>query len=200
MLSKVNSAAVDGITALHVTIEVDISPVKKDAPRTVIVGLPDSSVKESLSRIQAALNNSGITLSPQNIVVNLAPGDVRKEGTGFDLPIAIGIVAANMMLDGEPMRRNMILGELSLDGSVKPIRGALPIAILARSMGFDGLIVPRENAHEAAVVNNLKVYGVERLTDVIDFISGLRSLEPTEVDTRAEFYAHQGEFELDFVS
>ena len=198
MLAKVNCAAVDGIAALHVTIEVDITSPMKEAARAVIVGLPDSSVKESLSRIQAALANSGITYGPQNVVVNLAPGDVRKEGTGFDLPIAVGIVAANTMLDNAVLHRHMILGELSLDGSVKPIRGALPIAILARRMGYEGLIVPQANVHEAAVVNNLNVYGVERLSQVLDFVSGCGQLQPTVVDTRAEFYAHQGEHELDF--
>ena len=198
MLAKLNSATVDGIAALHVTIEVDVRIVDKEAPRTVIVGLPDSSVKESYSRIQAALMNSGIQHSPEIIVVNLAPGDIRKEGTGFDLPIAIGIVAANTFSENDILRTHMFVGELSLDGSVKPIRGALPIAILARKMGYEGLVVPEANAHEAAVVNNLKVYGVSTLSQVMAFVNGIEDLQPTIVDTRAEFYAQQGQFELDF--
>ncbi len=198
MLSKLNSATVDGIAALHVTIEVDVRVVEKEPPRTIIVGLPDSSVKESYSRIQAALANSGIQHNPQHIVINLAPGDIRKEGTGFDLPIAVGIVAANSFSDNDILRTHMFVGELSLDGSVKPIRGALPIAIMARKMGYEGLIVPEANAHEAAVVNMLKVYGVSTLSQVMAYVNGIEKLQPTIVDTRAEFYAHQGHSDLDF--
>jgi len=198
MLSKLNSATVDGIAALHVTIEVDVRVAEKETPRTIIVGLPDSSVKESYSRIQAALANSGIQHNPQHIVINLAPGDIRKEGTGFDLPIAVGIVAANSFSDNDILRTHMFVGELSLDGSVKPIRGALPIAIMARKMGYEGLIVPEANAHEAAVVNMLKVYGVSTLSQVMAYVNGIEKLQPTIVDTRAEFYAHQGHSDLDF--
>ena len=165
----------------------------------VIVGLPDSSIKESQSRVMAALQNSGIKLPPQHITVNLAPGDIRKEGTGFDLPIALAILQANAMIPSAVMSRFMVLGELSLDGSLRPIRGALPIAIHARQAGYEGLIVPQENVHEAAVVNRLKVYGATTLQQVIDFFSGRsETLVPTEVDTRAEFYAQQSAYELDF--
>ena len=199
MLAKVNSATVDGIAALSVTIEVDVSPSKGDGmQRAVIVGLPDSSVKESYSRIQAALHNSGIQFSPQNITVNLAPGDIRKEGTGFDLPIAIGIIAANRAFGDFMLSRYIILGELGLDGSLQPIRGALPIAIMARAAGIEGLIVPEQNAHEAAVVNRLKVYGVNSLAQVVAFLEGSKQIEPMIVDTRAEFFSHQMDFELDF--
>ena len=199
MLSKLNSATVNGVAAFNVTIEVNITPTgSREGVRTVIVGLPDSSVKESYSRIQAALLNSNFNFGQQNIVINLAPGDIRKEGTGFDLPIAVGIVASNGLVGEDVLQRYMILGELSLDGTVKPIRGALPIAILARKIGYEGLIVPEANAHEAAVVNNLKVYGVHSLRQVLELLNGHETLAPTIIDTRAEFYAHQGGSALDF--
>lgn len=201
MLAKISSATVDGINAIPVTIEVDITPGGKDVQnmRMVIVGLPDNSVKESYSRIISALTNSGITLPPLNVTVNLAPGDIRKEGTGFDLPIAAGILKANGIITQQPQENFMVLGELSLDGSLQPIRGALPIAIKARELGFDGLIVPEQNVREAAVVNRLKVYGAQNLKQVVDLINGWdNKIEPTVIDTRAEFFAHQNEFELDF--
>ena len=200
MLSKIYSAAVSGISAIPVTIEVNVSPTGREtAGRMVIVGLPDNSIKESQSRIEAARANSGLSLPPQNVTVNLAPGDIRKEGTGFDLPIAIGILAANFMVAQDKFSRFMILGELSLDGSLQPIRGALPIAIKARELGYEGLIVPQQNVYEAAVVNKLKVYGATTMQQVMDFLNGIPDvLHPTVVDTRAEFYAHQGEYDIDF--
>ncbi|MBO4802028.1 MAG: YifB family Mg chelatase-like AAA ATPase [Bacteroidaceae bacterium] len=201
MLSKIYSATVDGINAIPVTIEVDVSPGSRDQTnmKMVIVGLPDNSIKESYSRINAALTNSGMKLPPENITVNLAPGDIRKEGTGFDLPIAIGILKSNGMIGGNMSERFMVLGELSLDGSLQPIRGALPIAIKAREMGYEGLIVPEQNVHEAAVVNRLQVYGAKDFRQVASFLSGIPGqLQPTIIDTRAEFFAHQNEFELDF--
>lgn len=201
MLAKTHSATVDGISAFPVTIEVHTTPSGKEGPslHMVIVGLPDSSVKESQSRIEAALDNSGYKLAKQDITVNLAPGDIRKEGTGFDLPIALGIMAANAFVSSEMTSRMMVVGELSLDGSIQPIRGALPIAIKAREMGYEGLIVPQANVHEAAVVNRLKVYGATTLQQVMDFFNGqTNALTPTEIDTRAEFYAHQNEYDLDF--
>ncbi|MBQ9285014.1 MAG: YifB family Mg chelatase-like AAA ATPase [Bacteroidaceae bacterium] len=202
MLAKTYSATVAGIAAIPVTIEVNVDAAGKEqlGMRMTIVGLPDNSVKESFSRIDSALKNSGIKLTPQNIVVNLAPGDIRKEGTGFDLPIALGILMANNIVSQtERAARFMVLGELSLDGSLQPIRGALPIAIKARELGFDGLIVPRHNVHEAAVVNRLKVYGADTLQQVMEFFNGVPdTLVPTVIDTRAEFYAHQNDYELDF--
>lgn len=186
--------------AIPVTIEVNAVPTSADHfGNMVIVGLPDSSVKESHSRIDAALSNSGLAQPVQRVTVNLAPADIRKEGTGFDLPIAIGILAANGQVDTVSLKRFMIVGELSLDGSLQPIRGALPIAIEARKRGYEGLIVPQQNAHEAAVVNRLKVYGAHTLQQVVDFLNGSEGiLLPTEIDTRAEFYAQQGQFDLDF--
>ncbi len=199
MLAKLNSATVCGIIALPVTIEVNSVPsYPNGSSNMIIVGLPDSSVKESYSRIKAALANSGYKLPRQNVTVNLAPGDIRKEGTGFDLPIALGVLMANELVVGDRISRFMILGELSLDGSLQPIRGALPIAIKARELGYEGLIVPQQNVHEAAVVNRLKVYGAQTIQQVMDFFNGSDSLRPTVIDTRSEFFAHNEEFELDF--
>ncbi|MBR1683389.1 MAG: YifB family Mg chelatase-like AAA ATPase [Bacteroidaceae bacterium] len=199
MLAKTYSATVDGITAIPVTIEVNVQPIQQGSGRMVIVGLPDSSVKESYSRVAAALANSGIKLPNENVTINLAPGDIRKEGTGFDLPIALGILMANAIVTTTFSERFMLVGELSLDGHLQPIRGALPIAIKARELGYEGLIVPRENAHEAAVVNRLKVYGAENVLEIKDFLSGkMDVLQPLDIDTRAEFFAHQNDFPLDF--
>lgn len=200
MLAKTNSSTVDGIIAIPVTIEVNVVPLRSEGgTRMTIVGLPDNSVKESHSRIEAALLNSGYQTPRENITVNLAPGDIRKEGTGFDLPIAIGILMANGYVGTDSSARFMMVGELSLDGSLQPIRGALPIAIKARELGYDGLIVPQQNVHEAAVVNKLQVYGATTITQVIHFLSGdNEALRPTVIDTRAEFFAHRGTYDLDF--
>lgn len=200
MLAKTNSATVDGIVAIPVTIEVNVVPNHSDGgTRMTIVGLPDNSVKESNSRIDAALSNIGYLLPRSNITVNLAPGDIRKEGTGFDLPIALGILMANQLVSDSLAARFMVMGELSLDGSIQPIRGALPIAIKARELGYEGLIVPQQNAHEAAVVNRLKVYGATTISQVMDFFNGNSdAIRPTIVDTRAEFFSHCNEFDLDF--
>ena len=200
MLAKTFSASVNGILAIPVTIEVNVVPIAKDSTEhKIIVGLPDSSVKESFSRIEAAMSNIGIQVPKENVTVNLAPGDIRKEGTGFDLPIAIGILMANRFLSSSLAPRFMLVGELSLDGSLQPIRGALPIAIKARELGYEGLIVPEQNVHEAAVVNRLKVYGARNMQQVIDFFNGTTdALQPTVIDTRAEFYAHHTDLHLDF--
>ena len=200
MLAKTNSAAVSGIVAIPVTIEVNVVPIQAEGgSRMIIVGLPDNSVKESHSRIEAALSNCGIKFPRESVTVNLAPGDIRKEGTGFDLPIALGMLIANNQVDSTRVARFMVLGELSLDGSLQPIRGALPIAIKARELGYEGLIVPQQNVHEAAVVNRLQVYGATTIQQVIDFFNGRPDvMRPTVIDTRGEFYAHRDEFELDF--
>ena len=200
MLAKTFSASVNGILAIPVTIEVNVVPIAKDSTEhKIIVGLPDSSVKESFSRIEAAMSNIGIQVPKENVTVNLAPGDIRKEGTGFDLPIAIGILMANSFISSSLAPRFMLVGELSLDGSLQPIRGALPIAIKARELGYEGLIVPEQNVHEAAVVNRLKVYGARSMQQVIDFFNGTPdALQPTVIDTRAEFYAHHTDLHLDF--
>ena len=194
MLIKVYGAAVQGIDATLITIEVNSSR----GCMFYLVGLPDSAVKESHQRIISALQVNGYKLPTSNIVINMAPADIRKEGSAYDLPLAIGILAANEQVNPERLDKYLIMGELSLDGSLQPIKGALPIAIKARELGFEGMILPKQNAREGAVVNNLTVYGVENICEVIDFFNGKRELEPTIVNTREEFYARQNNFDLDF--
>ena len=194
MLVKTYAAAVQGVNALVVTIEVNCS----QGIKFFLVGLPDNAVKESHERIVSAVRVNGYKFPSQQIVVNMAPADIRKEGSAYDLPIAIGILAANSTVSDAKLESYMMMGELSLDGTLQPIKGALPIAIKAREDNFEGLIVPKQNAREAAVVNNLKVYGVENIREVIEFFNGELELEPTVVDTREEFFANQAHFDLDF--
>ena len=194
MLVKVFGAAVQGVDATIVTVEVNTSRGVK----FFLVGLPDAAVKESHERIRAALLNTGYKVPASQITINMAPADIRKEGSAYDLPIAIGIMAASDMIVPDKLSRYLIMGELGLDGSLMPIRGALPIAIKARELGYEGLILPSQNAREAAVVNNLNVYGVDNIVQVIRFLNGEDILTPTVVDTRGEFYAHQDSFEFDF--
>ena len=194
MLVKVFAAAVQGIDATPVTIEVNSSR----GCLFHLVGLPDSAVKESHERIKSALSVNGYKFPTREIVINMSPADIRKEGTAYDLPLAIGILASAEEVKPDRLDRFMMMGEISLDGTVKPIKGALPIAILARSEGYEGLIVPEQNAREAAVVNNLDVYGVKNIREVTDFLDGKAQLTPTFVDTRAEFYSRQASFEFDF--
>lgn len=194
MLVKVYSAAVQGLNAIPVTIEVNASRGIK----FFMVGLPDNAVKESHERIVAALHNCGYRYPSKQIVVNLAPADIKKEGAGYDLPIAIGILAADEKVGKDHLDKFMMIGELSLDGSLQPVKGALPIAIKAREIGYEGLIVPEQNVREAAVVNNLKVFGVKTISEVIRFLNGEGNLEPTIIDTRKEFYAQQTTFDYDF--
>ncbi len=194
MLVKVFSASVQGIEATTITIEVNLSRGTK----FFLVGLPDSAVKESHERIISALQVNGYKFPRSQIIVNMAPADIRKEGSAYDLPLAIGIMAANGTVSGERLERYMMIGELGLDGRLQPVKGILPIAINARKQGFEGLIVPIQNAREAAVVNRLKVYGAETLNEVIDFFNGEHDLVQVEVNTREEFYAHQERFEYDF--
>lgn len=160
--------------------------------------MPDSAVKESHERIVSALQVNGYKFPTCQIVVNMAPADIKKEGSSYDLPLAIGILAATGKVSDEKLRKYLIIGELSLDGSLQPIRGALPIAITARQQGFEGFILPKQNAREAAVVNNLKVFGVENIVEVIEFFNGTRELEPTVVNTREEFYQNQSSVLSDF--
>lgn len=194
MLVKSYAAAVQGVNALVVTIEVNCS----QGIKFFLVGLPDNAVKESHERIVSALRYNGFKFPSQQVVVNMAPADIRKEGSAYDLPIALGILAGGGSISSEKLESYMMMGELSLDGTLQPIKGALPIAIKAREDQFEGLIVPKQNAREAAVVNNLKVYGVENIREVIEFINGDRELEPTVVNTRDEFFATQAQFDLDF--
>lgn len=195
MLVKAYAAAVQGIDATIVTIEVNSSRGIK----FFLVGLPDSAVKESHERIMSALQVNGYRFPTRQIIVNMAPADIRKEGSAYDLPLAIGILASAGEVSDEKLSKYLIMGELSLDGSLQPIKGALPIAISARAQGFEGFILPKQNAREAAVVNNLHVYGVENIKEVIEFFNNERDLQPTIVNTREEFYQHQDAFPYDFV-
>ncbi|MDR1716669.1 MAG: YifB family Mg chelatase-like AAA ATPase [Prevotella sp.] len=194
MLVKVFGAAVQGILATLITIEVNCSKGIK----FMLVGLPDASVKESHERIVSALQINGYKFPRQQIVINMSPADIRKEGTAYDLPLAVGILAASEGLKPDKLESYMIMGELSLDGSILPIKGALPIAIKARELGFKGLVLPRRNAREAAVVDNLDVYGVDNISEVVGFFNEDIELEKTIIDTRAEFYSAQQIFEFDF--
>ena len=194
MLIKVFGAAVQGIDATLITIEVNSSR----GCMFYLVGLPDSAVKESHQSIISALQVNGNRIPTSNIIINMAPADIRKEGSAYDLPLAIGMLAAGEVIQPDKLNRYLMMGELSLDGSLQPIKGALPIAIKARELGFEGIIVPRQNALEAAVVNQIQVYGVENIKEVIEFFNGKQELTPTIVNTREEFYAQQSSFDLDF--
>lgn len=194
MLVKTYCAAVNGLDVTTVTVEVSVS-------RGVLYhlsGLADTAVKESRDRIVAALQNNGIKFPVADITVNMAPADLRKEGSSYDLPLAIGILAAIGKVKPDLLSEYMIVGELGLDGMIQPVKGALPISIRARKENFKGLIVPKQNEREAAVVNNLDVYGMESIMDVVNFLNGEGDYKPTVVDTRREFYEHQSHFELDF--
>jgi len=194
MLVKTFGAAVQGINATIVTIEVNVS----QGIRFMHVGLPDNAVKESHERIASALEYTGYKLPRKQIVINMAPADIRKEGSAYDLPLAIGILAGAETIQTEELEGFVIMGELSLDGGLQPIKGVLPIAIKAREEGFKGFILPKQNAREAAVVNNLDIYGVENITEVIDFLTGKSVLEPTVVNTREEFFSNLNLSEINF--
>ena len=194
MLVKTYCAAVNGLDVNTVTCEVSMSR----GVQFHLTGLADTAVKESHDRIKAALTNNGYKMPTMDITVNLAPADIKKEGSGYDLPLAIGILAANGKITDEMLEKYMLVGELGLDGRLQPIRGALPIAIRARAEKFKGLIVPQQNIREAAVVNQLEVYGMDTLMDVINFLNGNGHDEPTVIDTRREFYEQQNHYELDF--
>lgn len=195
MLVKTFGSAVYGVNAITITVEVNVSGGQK----FFMVGLPDNAVKESEQRIESALKTSGYYFPRTKVVVNLAPADIRKTGTAFDLYIAVGILGATEQLaNPERLSEYVIMGELSLDGSIQSIKGALPIAIQARKENFKGLIVPKQNAKEAGMVNNLNVYGVEHINDVIAFFKDETTLQPTVVNTREEFFNAQYEFEFDF--
>lgn len=194
MLIKTYGSAVYGIYATTITIEVNVF----NGVRFSLVGLADNAVKESQQRIDSALREVGYKIPGKKIIINMAPADIRKEGSAYDLPLAIGVLTATEQIKCPDLQKYVIMGELSLDGSLVPIKGVLPMAIKAREEGFEGLILPKENAKEAAVVNNLNVYGVENIKELIDFFNGDGELVVTEVDTRAEFYSHLNQFEHDF--
>ncbi len=196
MVAKVYTATLQGLEALPVTVETNIS--NSAQPHFSIVGLPDNAVRESQERVLSALTTNGYRIEMKQVVVNMAPADTKKEGSGFDLPIAIGMLISLNVLEAVNIDKYMLVGELSLDGTIQPIKGALPIAIKARKMGLEGLFVPEENVKEAAVVNKLKVYGIHHLMDVVNYFSGTKDLQPTIINTREMFYAQQTKFDFDF--
>jgi magnesium chelatase family protein len=194
MLVKTFGCAIQGISATVITIEVNLD----QGIQFSMVGLPDNAVKESHQRIEAALRNIGYKYPRQKITINMAPADIRKEGSAYDLPIAVGLLAASEQLLTADLDKYVIMGELSLDGSLQPVKGALPIAIEARDKGYKGFILPSVNAREAAIVNNLEVYGVDSLGDVARFLEGSLPLQPLVIDTREEFFSHLDNYEFDF--
>ena len=194
MLIKTFGSAVYGINATTITVEVNVGP----GQRFYLVGLPDNAVKEAQQRIYAAIKNIGYKMPGRKVVVNMAPADIRKEGSSYDLTMAMGILVASEQIAAPGIEQYIIMGELSLDGGLQPIKGALPIAIEARKQGFKGFILPIANAAEAAIVNDLDVYGVESISEVISFFTGRNTLQPTKVDTREEFYNKQTNIEFDF--
>lgn len=194
MLVKTFGAAVTGIDAITITIEVNVTR----GIRFFLVGLPDNAVKESQQRIESVFKETGHKWPGKRIVVNMAPADTRKEGSAYDLPIAVGVLAADEQITSSRISDFMMMGELSLDGSIHPIKGALPIALQAKADGFKGFIVPKANAREAAVVKGLNIYGVESFREVVDFLTGRKEIEPVVVDTDAEFLKEQACSEFDF--
>jgi magnesium chelatase family protein len=194
MLVKTFGCAVHGIKATLVTIETNISA----GAFFFLVGLPDSAVKESQHRIGATLKNIGHKIPGKGVTINMAPADIKKEGSAYDLTTAIGILAADDKIQSENLCDYIIMGELSLDGEVRPIKGVLPIAIEAKEKGFKGIILPKQNAQEAAAVGGLEVYGVDTIKDVIDFFNGEKNLEQTKINISEEFYSRLGKSEIDF--
>lgn len=194
MLVKTFGSAVHGIMATSVTVEVNIS----QGINFYLVGLPDSAVKESHQRIDAALKNNGLKIPGKQITINMAPADIRKEGSSYDLTIAVGILAASEQIKCENISQYVIMGELSLDGEIRPIKGILPIAIQAKNEGFKGLIIPEANAREASVVDGIDVYGVSTIKQVIDFFNGNIPLQKTIVNIEEEFKTRLDEIEFDF--
>ena len=194
MLVKVYGSAVFGVEATTITVEVNI----ENGIAFHLVGLPDSAIRESSFRIAAALQNNGYKLPGKKIIINMAPADLRKEGSAYDLTLALGILTASSQIKAENIGDYLIMGELSLDGGLQPIKGALPIAIKAKEEGFKGFILPKQNAKEAAIVDGLTVYGVENILEVIDFFHHQKPLEETIVNTREEFYHNLEHPEFDF--
>lgn len=195
MLVKTYGSAVYGINATTITIEVNVTAGSK----FFLVGLPDNAVKESEQRIESAIKQIGYKKPGKRIVINMAPADIRKEGSAYDLPLAIGILAASEQIKSTKLEEYIIMGELSLDGGLQPIKGALPIAVQAKKENFKGFILPKQNAIEAAIVEELEVIGVENLQEVIDFLEDKKQLLPTTFDTEKEFYYKQTNFDSDFL-
>ncbi|MEL7220450.1 MAG: YifB family Mg chelatase-like AAA ATPase [Bacteroidota bacterium] len=200
MLVKTFASAVQGVDARTITVEVNTGgAVGFDTKQFFhLVGLPDSAIREGMMRMEPALKNSGYDIIRLKTIVNLAPADIRKEGAAYDLPIALAYLAGSRQINAEELDQYVVMGELSLDGSLRPITGALPIAIQARREKFKGVILPKANAREAAIVDNLKVYGVENLKEAADFLDGHIELNPTFVETRDEFNASVSNYDVDF--
>lgn len=194
MLIKTFGSAVQGVNAYTITVEVNVSAGTK----YFLVGLPDNAVKEGEQRIESALKHYGYKMPRQKVVINMAPADIRKEGSAYDLTIAMGILAASGQMQADKVAQYMIMGELSLDGSLRPLKGVLPIAIQARKAGFKGFILPAQNAQEAAIVNNLDVIGVQNIQEAIEFLDGQREIEPLVIDTRDIFQSTVDQYAADF--
>jgi magnesium chelatase family protein len=194
MLIKTFGSTLIGVNAITITVEVNVD----QGVNFYLVGLPDSAVKESHQRIEAALKYIGYRLPGKKIVINMAPADIRKEGSAYDLTIAMGILAASEQMKAEEIDRYIIMGELSLDGSLQPIKGALSIAIQAKAEGFQGFILPKQNAREAAIVSELDVYGAENIQEVIDYFEGKESLKKEILDIQKEFYTSLDNYQFDF--
>lgn len=195
MIAKILSSAVIGIDAYLVEVEVDIA---QGLPTFTTVGLPETAVKESKERVKSAINNSGYSFPADRITVNLAPADIKKEGTGFDLPIALGILAASGIIPMVITSRYLFLGELSLDGRIKPVKGSLPMAIAAKAAGYLGIIVPYDNRHEASVVNEISVLPVKTLSQIVNFFCGFTQIKPEKTDISAILAKDSNKFEVDF--
>ncbi len=194
MMVKLFASAVYGVDAITITTEVDVL----DGLKFFVVGLPDIAVKESQHRVESALKNNGYRFPRIKVIVNLSPADIKKSGSAFDLPIAIGILGATDQVNISNLDKYVIMGELSLDGSILPIKGALPIAIQTRKEGFEGLFVPIQNAREAGMVNKLNVYGISHINELIDHLNGFKKITPVDINTRDEFFHSQYDFDIDF--
>src|SRR5262244_1464712 len=194
MLAKVNSAALYGIDALRVEVEIDLA---SGLPQLSTVGLPEGAVKESKDRIRAAVKNCGYTFPAKRITINLAPADIKKEGSAYDLPMAVGILAAEELIEKDRLHDYLLIGELSLDGSLRAVRGALPIAMAAKKEKVKGVILPVQNAPEAAVVHDIEVLGVRNLPQVVEFLNGTQSLERIQVNLDDLFKQHS-QYSFDF--
>jgi magnesium chelatase family protein len=194
MLVKTFGYAVQGINAIPITIEVSVS----QGAKFLLVGLPDNAVKESQQRIYTALATNDFRRPGKKVVINMAPADIKKEGAAYDLPLAVGLLAATGQIEPEKLGQYVIMGELSLDGSLQPIKGVLPMAIKAREQGFKGIVLPAQNAREAAVVNTLEVYGANNIREVADFLNDVAPIDPTIVHTREEFFSNVNNYEIDF--
>ena len=199
MLAKTFASAVQGVNAQTITIEVNAGGVPQSGKQFhFMVGLPDSAVREGFQRIGAAIKNIGIKFPHLKLVVNLAPADIRKEGSAYDLPIAIGMLASTNQVLADDLDQYLMMGELALDGELRPIKGALPIAIQARKEKYKGIILPKQNAKEAAIVDDLEVYGIKNLKEAVDFFNRVAPLKPTVINTRERFLDEQNIYDIDF--